>query len=58
MKLDLFSIIVIAAVALVGGYAVYIQIRTKRSGIEAEAVVTDVRERWERTGDTDSLCYT
>ena len=58
MQLDLFSVIVIVAVILVGGYAAYVQIRTKRNGIETDAVVTDIRESWERTGDTDSLCYT
>ena len=58
MQLDLFAIIVIAAVVLVGGYALYIQIKTKRKGIETEAVVTNVTETWERTGDyNDSLSY-
>ena len=57
MHLDLFSIIIIVFVVLVGGYAAYIQIKTKKNGIEAEAVVTDVTESWERNGDSDSLCY-
>ena len=57
MKLDLFGIIIIAAVVLVGGYALYIQIKTKRNGIETEAVVTNVTETWDRTDDFDTLSY-
>ena len=57
MELSPFAIIVIAFVAVVGIYTVFIRIRTKRNGIEAEAVVTDITEQWERTGDTDSLSY-
>ena len=57
MKFDLFAIIIIAVVVLVGGYAAYLQIRTRRRGIETRAVVIGVTERWERTGDSDSLCY-
>ncbi len=58
MQLDLFSIIVIALVVLVGAYAIYIHIKTKKQGLEAEAVVTGIRESWDRTGDVDSLSYT
>ena len=58
MQLNLFSIIVIAIVVLVGAYAIYIHIKTKKQGLEAEAVVTGVQESWERTGDADHLCYT
>ena len=57
MKLDLFPIIIIAVVVLAGGYAAFLQIRTRRRGVETTAVVTGVTERWERTGDADSLCY-
>lgn len=57
MKLDLFSIIIIVIVVLVGGYATYIQIKTKRKGIETEDVVTNVKESWERIDDYDTLCY-
>ena len=57
MELDLFSIIVIVVVALVGCYALYVQIKTKRKGIEAEAVVTGVSESWERVDEHDELCY-
>ena len=57
MKFDLFSIVVLIIVALGGSYAVYIQIKTKRTGIETEATVTDVRTEWERTGDDDFLSY-
>lgn len=58
MQFDLFSVIIIVFVVLVGGYTAYIQIKTKRNGIETEAVVTNVKESWERTDDSDSLCYT
>ena len=58
MKLDMFSIIIIAIVVLVGGYAAYVQIRTRRKGIETEAVVTNVKESWERIDDHDTLCFT
>ncbi len=57
MKLDLFAIIIIAAVVLVGGYALYIQIKTRMKGIETEAVVTNVTETWDRTDDFDTLSY-
>ena len=58
MELNAFTVIIIAVVVLVGGYAVYIQIKTKRKGIETEATVTGIKESWERIGDADSLCYT
>ena len=58
MKPDLFCVIVIAIVVLVGAYAVYIQIRTIRKGIETEAVVVGVRKTWDCTGDADFLSYT
>ncbi|MCR5135116.1 MAG: hypothetical protein K6B12_05700 [Clostridiales bacterium] len=57
MKLDLFAVIIIAVVVLVGGYALYIQIKTKRKGIETEAEIINVTERWDRTDDFDTLCY-
>ena len=57
MKFDLFSIIIIIIVAIVGSYAIYIQIKTKRIGIETDATVTDVKKEWERTGDDDFLSY-
>lgn len=57
MKLDLFAIIVIAAVVLVGGYALFVQIKTRMKGIETEAVVTNVTETWERIDDHDTLCF-
>lgn len=52
------SILIIAVVALAGGYAAYLQIKIKRHGVEADAVVINVKENWERIGDSDSLCYT
>ena len=58
MKFDLFSIIIIVVVVLVGGYAAYIQIKTKRYGIETDAVVTNVRESWDNDDESGSLCYT
>ena len=58
MQFDLFSIIIISLVAVAGIHTAYMQIRTRMKGIETEAVITDVRESWERTGDTDSLCFT
>ena len=59
MKLDWFSIVIVAFVAAVGGYAAYIQIRARRNGIETVAVVTGVKEEWERTAeDIDSIGYT
>lgn len=57
MKLDLFAIIIIAAVVLVGGYALFVQIKIKRKGIETEAVVTNVTETWERIDEHDTLCF-
>ena len=57
MQLDLFSIIVIAVVALVGVYAVYIQIKTRKNGIETEAVIINVKETWDDDGDSHSLSY-
>ena len=57
MELSPFAIIVIAFVAIVGIYTAFLRIRTKRNGIETEAVVTDITEQWERTGDSDSLSY-
>ena len=50
--------IVIGFVAIVGIYTAYLQIRTRKSGIETEATVVDVREKWVREGDGDSLEYT
>ncbi len=58
MQLDIFSVVIAALVVLVGGYALFIQLKTKKKGIEAEAVITGVQESWERTGDADHLCYT
>ena len=58
MQLDLFSVVIVALVVLVGGYALFIQLKTKKKGIEAEAVITAVREDWERLGESDSLRYT
>ena len=58
MSFDLFSIIIIEVVAIVGGYAAYIQIKTKKKGIETVAVVTNIEESWESVGEADSLCYT
>ena len=57
MKLDLFAVIIITIVAVLAVYAVYIQIKTKKSGYEAEAVVVDVAESWDRTGDDYFLEY-
>ena len=57
MELSPFAIIVIAFVVIVGIYTLFLRIKTKKQGVETEAVVTDVTEQWERTGDTDSLCY-
>ena len=57
MKFDLFSIIIIAIVVLAACYTAYLRIKTKKNGIETEAVVTDVEETWERSGDSDTLCY-
>ena len=49
--------IIIAVVAVVGLYAAYIQIKTKRQGIEVQAQVVNVSEEWENDGDTHSLVY-
>ena len=32
MQLDLFSVVIVALVVLVGGYALFIQLKTKRRG--------------------------
>ncbi len=58
MQLDWFSIIILTAVVLVGGYAIVIQILTKKKGIETEAVVTNVRESWDHHGEHATLSYT
>ena len=57
MELSPFAIIVIAFVVIVGIYTLYLRIKTRKQGIETEAVVTDVVEQWERSGDSDTLCY-
>ena len=55
---NIFWYIVMGLVAVVGLYAAYIQIRIKRSGIEAEAEVIDVREEWDVASEPHTLKYT
>ena len=57
MGIDWFSIIIITLVAVVGLYAAYIQIKTKRQGIETQAQVMDVIKEWNHDGDSPSLEY-
>ena len=53
----MFWYIIIALVAIAGVYALYIEIKTKRQGIETVATVTGVSKEWSVGGNDPDLEY-
>ena len=58
MKVDLFSLIILAVLASGAAYALYYILKVKRNGIETEALVTRIEEEERTDSDGVSVYYT